>query len=317
MLLVFLFACTALSVPEEEEVLPFEMEATLRPVPSAGVGSRGVWFWSSEGSPYGSLNIVGDTAAESATLAAFDAWGIGLVRGAYGDLPSTAPLLVAAWNVRLHNTGRLSELLLSGSSWVYPDLRADLWERVDRCLVSFQPSVEAAGRFDALHVDIEPQALAEWDSEDLAGNRERLSLLLDTLQETRQYLDDHGLADVPLLADVPVWWDDLPPSLGARGSVGWESVEDRDAWFDGLFSTVSGVTLMAYDRPVFSDIALGVDWEWDHYPGQVRVGLEVDIPDTWPDLDGWRAAAEAVEEVYGPGAGSDIQSWELIMGNGG
>jgi hypothetical protein len=82
------------------------------------------------------------------------------------------------------------------------------------------------------------------------------------------YLNGHGAADVPVYADLPVWYDQVPKP------VGWDSDAERDAWFAALGQSLAGISLMAYERNTAARIESGVAWELQHFAGETRVGLE-------------------------------------------
>lgn len=267
---------------------------------------RGTWFWRDTGDPNGAGAVVGDAAAEAATLAAFGELGVRRVYGSFDWLNATAGE-ISSWNADVHAAGGTSFLLLSENTWIDPTNQADLEDLLQDRLLSFN-AAHPGGRFDGVHLDIEPQGLDEWDTWDAAQKRQALDDLADTYTFVRATLDAGGATDVPIFADLPVWFDNLPAD---GGSVGWADAADRDAWFDALAASLDGVSLMAFERSTLSLIDSGVSWELANVPLEVRVGLEADVGcgATWETVADLLDMADQVEAAYGPLVGVDLQSW--------
>lgn len=263
---------------------------------------RGTWFWGSASSPWGSANVVGDPGKESQVRANFAANGISRVYGSYGNRPVTEKATIAAWNTSLNSIGISNELLLAENSWIHPANRASMTSKIQARLLDYNAAVDTPARFAGLHLDIEPQALAAWGTATATEKRDYLLLLRDTYTDARDYLDNHGGAAITLAADLPVWFD-------SSASIAWEPGE-RDAWYSSIATTLDSISLMPFDRDTFSSIDSGVSWELANISGtDVRVGLEVDIPGTWADMDEFFAMADTIESAYGEEAGIDIQSY--------
>ena len=105
-------------------------------------------------------------------------------------------------------------------------------------------------------------------------------LLGDTFRNVRSFLDEHGAKDIPIHADLPVWYDQVGEP------VGWQSEAERDAWFADLGRSLASITLMAYERNTAARIEDGVGWEYLHFKGNVRLGLEASVGPghTWPSF---------------------------------
>lgn len=277
----------------------------LDPADGAWYG-RGTWFWRDTGDPHGAGAVVGDATAEAATLASFGELGVRRVYGSFDWLNDSATT-IAAWNADVHAAGGTSFLLLSENTWIDPSTWADLEDLLQARLLDFD-AAHPGGRFDGVHLDIEPQGLDAWDTADAGTKRLLLDDLADTFAFVRATLDAGGAADVPLYADLPVWFDNLPAD---GGSVGWADAADRDAWFDALAASLDGVSLMAFERSTLSLIDSGVSWELANVPLEVRVGLEADVGcgQTWEDVAALLDMADQVEAAYGPLVGVDLQSW--------
>lgn len=275
---------------------------------------RGVWFWRDTGDPWGSAAVVGDGPKENAALARLACWGVRRVYASYDHTTPTWVTDVETWHIKLHANGRVVDLLLAENTWIdstnWPNLQLKLQER----LVDYHALVGATGRYDGVHLDIEPHALPGWSSATLADRRQDLDDLLATYQMVRTWMDANGHAALPLHVDLPVWFDNLPPALGGTGSVGWASVADRDQWFADVAATVDRVVLMAFDRPTVSQVQSGVSWELTALGGKARVALEADLGAgaTWPTLSAFTGAMSGVEAGVGLSRATDIQSFSLL-----
>lgn len=263
---------------------------------------RGVWFWDQPTYPFGSVNVVGKHAKETQAINKFLRWKIDHVYGSYGNCATPA---IAAWNQRLHANGISSELLLSENTWIYPRNRGSLLALIQSNLLDFNKIHPAKGRFDGLHLDIEPHGLPGWSRWSPAEKKARLHLLRDTYQAVRAYLDSNGGTLIPIYADLPVWLDQIP------GPIGWQSARERDAFFAAITSTVTEFSLMAFERSTLAAIQAGVAYEMGGYPGRFRVALEANIGPshhTWSDFADFMNMVRQVEGSY-PGIGLDIQDF--------
>ncbi|MGJ8657455.1 MAG: PEP-CTERM sorting domain-containing protein [Akkermansiaceae bacterium] len=264
---------------------------------------RGTWFWSSASNPYGSANVVGDAAKEAAARSHFVDNGISFVYGSYGNRPVSEEATIAAWNTSLDSLGIASHLLMAENSWIDPANHTSFTDKIQARLLDFNASVASSAKFGSLHLDIEPQALAEWGTASATEKRDYLFQLRDTYEVARDYLDDHGGTDITIAADLPVWFD-------SSASIGWTDTAERDAWYADVGTHLDSVSLMPFDRDSFSSIVSGVEWEFTNISGaDVRVGLEVDIPGTWADNAAFFDMADQLETEYGEAAGIDIQSY--------
>ena len=276
---------------------------------------RAVWFWSSSGSPYGSANIVGNNTLENQTIAFFNSKSIRRVYGSYGSRPELGnePTTIAAWNAKLQAAGIQSQFLMSENTWIFDTNWPSFLGKITDRVISFNnaPGRTSAEKFDALHLDIEPQALkvtdgvTAWSDLDALGKKDYLFRLRDTYEAVRQHFVDAGVPNFPVYADLPVWFDNYP-----GGSIGWTSAAERDQWFDDISDSLTGVSLMPFERDSFSSIDSGVSWERTNISGMtVRVGLESDVGDTWADVPEFHDMMEQLEAAYGSGGAVDIQSY--------
>lgn len=275
----------------------------------APVGTRGVWAWRDAGDPHGTDAIVGDPVAEDVMIATLQGWGVSRVYGSYGDRPVTEPQTLADWNAKLDAAGIESHVLLGDPAWISSREWASMLAKIDARLLEFNAGrTDPAERFDGLHLDIEPQAGAGWSAASEADKLAQLGLLDATYDTVRVHLDASGAAALPVEADLAVWFDNLPPSLGGTGSVGWTSVAERDAWFGDL--PLQGVSMMAYERDDAAVITAAVADETALFSGgPVRVGLNEEVGTTWATLSEMFAMADGLENQ---GVLVDLHSYSAI-----
>jgi hypothetical protein len=289
-------------------IKPLFVLIMLAALPCAATKNRAVWFWASPNSPYGSTTAVGSPDSEDETLNFFNGHGIKHVYGSYQGRPASEPAVIAAWNAKLNAAGIESQFLMSENSWIYPTNHPGFLAKITDRVISFNAAQSPDGRFDALHLDIEPQALnPDWADASPAEKRDLLYLLRDTYAVVRAHFVTNGLPDFPVFADLPAWFD-------SSGSIGWTDDAERDAWFASISTSLTGVSLMPFERDTFSNIDSGVSWERAHITNAtVRIGLESDIGAgaTWPTSLDFEAMLETLESNYGTDEAADIQAYAI------
>ena len=280
-------------------------------LPAAECKHRGVWFWQDADSFYGASNIVGNAGLENQTVAFLNSKSVKRVYGSYGTQPVTSPSVSATWNAKLHTAGILSQFLMSETTSIFPSNHPALLTKISLRVLDFNsaPGRTVPEKFDALHLDIEPQALPNWSALTSSEKRDHLLLLRDTYAAIRTHLITQGVPAFPVYADLPVWFDRLP---GDGGQIGWTNAADRNQWFTNIAASLTGYTLMAFDQSSFSAISNSVSWELTNgINTQVRVAIEADVgaTNTWTNLPAFNAMLETLETAYGPTHAVDIQSY--------
>ena len=283
----------------------------LSSLPAAECKHRGVWFWQDAGNPYGAATIVGNAGLENQTVTFLSSKWVKRVYGSYGTQPVTSPTVSAAWNAKLNAAGIQSQFLMSETTSIFPSNHPGLLTKISQRVLNFNsaPGRTAPQKFDALHLDIEPQALPNWSALTSSEKRDHLLLLRDTYAVIRQHLVTQGVPTFPVHADLPVWFDKLPVD---GGQIGWTNAADRNQWFTNIAASLTGFTLMAFDQSSFSAISNSVSWELTNgITTQVRVALEADVgaTNTWTNLPAFNAMMETLEAAYGPTRAVDIQSY--------
>jgi hypothetical protein len=269
---------------------------------------RGIWWWTSAGHPWGVDQVLGDNNKETQALQFLKAWKFGRVYCSFSTQTCANPAVIRAWNTQLHAAGISSQFLLSENTWIFPENRDNLLTvHIQPQLIDFNAAAtNAAQRYDALHLDIEPQGLPQWGTNTSAGRKDYLFLLRDTFQAVRTYLDQHGASDIPVYADLPVWYDQLSTP------VGWSSAAERDAWFAALGQSLAGISLMAYERNTAASIESGVAWELQNLTNECRVALEANVGtngNTWPNFSALMNMIQTEEQAGSPPRRLDVHDF--------
>lgn len=258
---------------------------------------RSAWMWSTSSHPYGAVNVLGNEAKEHEVISNFGYWGFDRIYTSVGDMPINSPNAIAFWNAALGDANVQSQSLY-GLIYYSPSQMANL---VQTKLINFNNSrTNPNERFDAVHLDLEPQGTSEWQSATATDKHNMLLNLRDTYAATRAQLDNNGCADVKIYADLPVWFDSLTSNLG------WANQADRNQWFADIALSLDGISLMAYERSTLSSIVSGVGWEVANFNGEVRIGLnvaEVGPGKTFANFDALMGMAESLESYYGSSIG--------------
>ena len=131
-------------------------------------------------------------------------------------------------------------------SWAEQPGRAGAWAR----------EVAATGLFERLHVDIEPHALPEWQSD----QRRLTRGLLSAMDQTRA-------AGLPTEADIPYWYWRIPADDGVPLDV-------------AILRRITGITIMAYQDTATKVLAVSTE-ELTHAAQlgkDARIGVNVSPP---------------------------------------
>lgn len=268
---------------------------------------RGLWFWSKAGSPYGSVNVVGDPAREAEALATLARWNIRRLYGSYGALPMEAPARIAAWNRRLRLAGIRSDALFSDSGALSGSGRERFLRDVEERVLAFNAArADPRERFDGIALDVEPHALPVWKTTTGEGRRALLEELLAMCGALRERLDARGGRELSLSAALPYWLDRLPP----EGRVTWRSAADRDDWFARLGKCVPAISLMAYERSAPAAILDAVAWERAHFSGTAITALRARLGVEWQTLSDLARVLPEVEAASP--LGIDLENYELL-----
>lgn len=243
-----------------------------------GSTDRGTWFWHTDG-------VLHDQADYDAATDTLVAQEITSVYNSFSDGELGAPSpAIGVWNNALDLFGIRSDLLIGENNLLCrPD---DLDQRI-QAFVDFQDAHEAGQRFDGLHLDLEPHALdssvcpgySSWDE----TSQEDRAYMLGTnftyiLRSIREKLEDSGQGDTRVIADLPVWFDQLYDPENNTGI--WNTSADRDTFFPNIASSVDGVTLLAYCRGNADSIESSVEGEIAALPDDFHTRLGLNAEET-------------------------------------
>ncbi|MCP5532687.1 MAG: hypothetical protein H7A49_09705 [Akkermansiaceae bacterium] len=275
---------------------------------------RGVWFWGSTtlpgggSSPFGSSVVVGDGTAEDETVAFFTSHDVKRLYGSYQNRPVSEPSVIAAWNAKLDAAGVNSQILIDGNAVNDPAEITSILGKITNRLINFNNSQPAASRFDALHLDLEPQGLPEWDSGTPADKRDLLDDLLQAYTDIRAHLDTAGFTTFPIYADIPFSWDKLPVD---GGSIGWTDATDRDNWFADVDAQIDGVSVMTFSKDNFADLADATEYERTGPLAEARVAIQPKCGpgELWPSLLHINAVIHQLETNLGPTEAVDLENY--------
>ncbi|MGH9581101.1 MAG: hypothetical protein ACRD2R_08910 [Terriglobales bacterium] len=116
------------------------------------------------------------------------------------------PELFRRFLVEAHKQGMAVQALNGVPSWVYRHQREGAAGFLDEVL-RFNQEGPPSARFDAIHLDVEPQALPDWSPEKDPGERQRLAeRYVDLLRWSRHRTRESG---IPLAVDVPVSFNEM------------------------------------------------------------------------------------------------------------
>jgi hypothetical protein len=277
---------------------------------------HGVWFWGSttlpdaSSSPYGSTVVVGDVAKENECILFFEYHHIKRIYGSYQNRPVSEPSVIAAWNGKLDAAGIQSQLLIDGDAVNDSVYMLDVLNKVSNRLISFNTDLgtNVHQMFDALHLDLEPQKLALWDSGAAAVKRELLGSLLQAYADIRSLLDSSGYTNIPMYADIPFTWDKLP---GDGGSIGWTNAADRDGWYADIAGPLDGVSIMTFSKNSFADVEEATDYERSGIfsnPARIAIQGKVGPGEVWTNLAHFTSTVSELDSTYGPVHATDIEN---------
>jgi len=289
-------------------------------LPSHAELHRGVWFWGSttlpdaSPSPFGSIDVVDDVVAdgtdEDETIAFFTAHGVKRVYGSYQNRPVSDAGDIAAWNTKLDDAGIESQLLLDGNE--VADV-GYLTTKITNRLINFNLAMgtDEAAKFDALHLDLEPQGLPAWDSGTPADKRALLQELYDAYVTIRNHLTAAGAPfdTMPIYADMPFFWDKLPVD---SGSVDWADAADRDDWYSDCTTVLEGISVMTFSKDNFASVDAAIDYErTGPFVGKARVGIQPKVGpgELWLAIFEYNAVMNDLEAAYGPTGATDIENY--------
>lgn len=217
----------ALAAAVDPGAVNFEARAALSARNTSAGNGRGLWVWRP--------TFLGKPAETQAFLEWVSARGIDhlFVHLKASELGAGAAAL-KAFIEQAHAKGCVVHALGGDPSWVRPGKQSKAVDYLQQVL-AFNDAVPEAARIDALHLDVEPQALSDWEDSDAQDD------LLEGLVAVVTQVSRAAEGRIPLYADLPVW-------LAKRDSV-------EPPVLPKLARALNGVVFMAYgaDRERLSE----------------------------------------------------------------
>jgi hypothetical protein len=139
--------------------------------------------------------------------------------------------------IRLLRRNNITTSALFGDPlWIFDDHRLNLEERIQK-IILYNQSVPDSMRFRAIHLDIEPHTLPDWQNK----QSDYLQRLVDAVQRCREIINEHNI-DLMLEIDIPIHYQK------------YDSLA-----FAELLATVDKVSIMAYARKQTERILADID----------------------------------------------------------
>ena len=196
----------------------FETRAPVTRLTAAAGAGRAIWVWRSA--------FLGEADATRELLDWVTASGVDHLFVSLKASQLTAQrAALTAFIEQAHARGVKIHALTGDPAWVRPG-KQDNALRYLEAVLDFNRETSDTGRLDALHLDIEPQALRDWDDSDAQED------LLEGLVAVVQKLAVAADGQIPIYADLPVW-------LAKRDGV-------EPPVLPKLARALSGVVFMAY-----------------------------------------------------------------------
>jgi outer membrane protein TolC len=256
---------SAAGLKSPTEVYTFKLDGTRGTSrPKEFFDERGIWIWNTD--------FIGNPAKEELAIFFLAVKGIkqvfiSLDKKTIYSLSYNPDL--ERFISKVHDREVKVHALLGENTWIYPEVRKDLFEIVDR-IIAYNEKTVSKSRFDAVHLDIEPHAMMDWKG----NEKSKLSLLVETYRDVREKINT-GAPHIELWVDIPDWYDQIDLNL-----------------LQEIYSTVDRVVVMAYGK-LDSKLILEAVKE------ELNLGEKYGKP-TWVGLsssDFLKKGEEAMEEI--------------------
>ncbi|KAF7785616.1 hypothetical protein PRUB_a4327 [Pseudoalteromonas rubra] len=235
---------------------------------------RATWLWKKGGDPLGASAMITSQSTQQTLIDLLQQQHITTVYGSYGQYTQTQSQAVAQWNQALAANGVQSHYLMAQNTWVFAQNHSKMLNKLQTRLIDYQRNAAPDAEFTALHLDIEPHALTEWKQGTPQSRQALLWQLIDTFKAIRALLDDQGMAQLKLYADIPTWYD-------SSAKIGW--ADQGTAFFAALEEVLDGISIMAYERDNSASILNATADERALASPTFSVRLGVDVSNTWQD----------------------------------
>ncbi|WP_054016095.1 hypothetical protein [Pseudoalteromonas sp. R3] len=233
---------------------------------------RATWLWKKGGDPLGAKAMVTTQSTQQTLIDLLQQQAISDVYGSYGQYTQTHTQAVAQWNQTLAAQGIQSHYLMAQNTWVFPNNHSKMLSKLQTRFIDYQHHAAPDAEFTALHLDIEPHALSEWKQGTALSRQALLWQLIDTFKAIRAQLDNQGMAQLKLYADIPTWYD-------SSTNIDWP--DQGAAFFAVLSEVLDGISIMAYERDNSASILNATVTERALASPTFSVRLGVDVSETW------------------------------------
>ncbi|TMP26742.1 hypothetical protein CWB99_17950 [Pseudoalteromonas rubra] len=233
---------------------------------------RATWLWKKGGDPLGASSMITAQSEQQTLIDLLQQQSIAVVYGSYGQYTSTHPQAVAQWNQTLATQGIQSHYLMAQNTWVFPNNHSKMLSKLQTRFIDYQHNAAPHAEFTALHLDIEPHALTEWKQGTPQSRQALLWQLIDTFKAIRAQLDNQGMAQLKLHADIPTWYD-------SSAKIDWP--DQGAAFFAALSEVLDSNSIMAYERDNSTSILNATVTERALASSTFSVRLGVDVSETW------------------------------------
>ena len=269
---------------------------------------RGIWFWQSPESPFGSTAVVGNSNREDIAIANLKKWGVTAVYGSYQ--PKEGVAAIRAWNRKLAANGITSYRLFADIDDLFPECWPATIDKLRNQFIEFNKNAEPQERFQGIAFDIEPhifrgsQRHTSWKSASGSDRRAYIEDLLLVLENTRTLLDQNAEQNVRIQTSLTTWYYRLD------GSIQWRDHADRDQWFARLAHSCDRVSIMDFETASTSTILRRRQDEGTYLAGKSRIALRANLGQEWLTISQFWSAINAVEAITGDSV--DIQSYAIL-----
>ncbi len=201
-----------------------------------------------------------------------------------------------------------SQLLIDGNAVNDPAEVINIKNKITNRLINFNMGMGSndARKFDALHLDLEPQGLAAWATP--VAKRALLTDLLNAYLDIRAHLDTAGFTAMPIYADIPFFFDKLPVD---GGSVDWADATDRDNWFAAVNAVLDGVSIMTFSKDNATALEVATAYERGAIPDNARIAIQPKIGPThlWLNVTEFNVALHELEGDLPSTECTDIENY--------
>ena len=262
---------------------------------------NGIWWWSHPTHRYGSVRWINSSLTHQWQGFLNQLSPLNIRRFYTESLPlmTQNPSRLKKWHQFLHTHGRESDLLLGDPTWACQPKK--LFQIIKEILIPFQQKAHPTEGFDGIYLDLEPHTLTsdsslcpfQWTSSSSLVKQDLLYGLLYTLMSLKAILDNELDHPLSLSVYLPFWFDQLDPHTQI-----WTSAEQRTLYYQCLADTVDAATIAGYCRSNPQELQRVIQWEANHFPSLVRLGLNLTHHHQHTSCPTWKNNAHLFKTVH-------------------